>query len=434
MELVVGDTLKTLIQRVGPLPVTLVLDISLYVCEALDAAHKLGLIHRDIKPDNIVLIAQREGPPTAKILDFGISRLRHEATGAAKGLTQTGMVIGTPEYMSPEQVMGKKGADIDGRSDLYSLGIVMYRMLTGELPFTGETTVEMFLQHLHSPVQAPHSMKPELAIPESVSAIVMKAMDKDRDKRFATGADMAAAIRKARGSTTVSTKKIDWGSLSTATASFGAEKDTPGAPAAPRPAISMRPSSTPGTGPVGPTIERSAYRQPNRGGRSPDQLPLGKVIRLATVIILMVAALMGWKYYQSRRATRALIGEPARVGASEPASSPETAHPSEASPEPPRTNTGPTNNGVQRPEQRNDLTDAEKVRILELNNMGTEYYREGGCEKALPPFQKVLDIDPGNPTAYAAVRNCMLKARRGENIPTVPVTSPPQDSSPPPNR
>ena len=108
MELVVGDTLKTLVQRAGPLPVSLVLDVTTHVCEALDTAHKLGLVHRDIKPENIVLVGQREGPPIAKILDFGISRLREETTGA-KGLTQTGMVIGTPEYMSPEQALGKRG-------------------------------------------------------------------------------------------------------------------------------------------------------------------------------------------------------------------------------------------------------------------------------------------------------------------------------------
>ena len=165
MELVVGDTLKTLVQRTGPLPVSLVLDIASHVCDALDAAHKLGLVHRDIKPENIVLIAQREGPPMAKILDFGISRLREETTGN-KGLTQTGMVIGTPEYMSPEQALGKRGDEIDGRSDLYSLGIVMYRMLTGELPFKAETTVEMILQHLRTPPMPPHLLKPELAIPE----------------------------------------------------------------------------------------------------------------------------------------------------------------------------------------------------------------------------------------------------------------------------
>ena len=181
MELVVGDTLKTLVQRTGPLPVSLVLDVAVHVCEALDAAHKLGLIHRDIKPENIVLIAQREGPPIAKILDFGISRLREETAGV-KGLTQTGMVIGTPEYMSPEQAMGKRGDEIDGRSDLYSLGIVMYRMLTGELPFEAETTVEMILQHLRTPPIPPHLLKSELAIPENVSSIVMKALEKDREQ------------------------------------------------------------------------------------------------------------------------------------------------------------------------------------------------------------------------------------------------------------
>ncbi len=107
------------------------------------------------------------------------------------------MVIGTPEYMSPEQAMGKRGDEIDGRSDLYSLGIVMYRMLTGELPFQAETTVEMILEHLKTPPMPPHKLKPELAIPEAVSAIVMKALEKDREKRFATGAEMAAAIKRA---------------------------------------------------------------------------------------------------------------------------------------------------------------------------------------------------------------------------------------------
>jgi serine/threonine-protein kinase len=124
------------------------------------------------------------------------------------------MVIGTPEYMSPEQALGKRGDDIDGRSDLYSLGIVMYRMLTGELPFKAETTVEMILQHLRTPPIPPHLAKPELAIPEAVSAIVMKALEKDREKRFATGAEMAAAFKKARGSITLHSRKIDWRAFS----------------------------------------------------------------------------------------------------------------------------------------------------------------------------------------------------------------------------
>src|SRR5208283_5975727 len=230
MELVVGDTLKTLIHRAGPLPVTLVLDVAGHVCQALDAAHKLGLVHRDIKPDNIVLVAQRGGSPIAKILDFGISSLREESA-LGKGLTQTGMVIGSPEYMSPEQAVGKRGGEIDGRSDLYSLGIVMYRMLTAELPFQAETTMEMFMQHLKTPPKPPHLLKPGLAIPESVSMIVMKALEKDRNKRYASGAEMAAAIKKARGSVTVASRKIDWAALSSAPALFGADRDAPNSPA-----------------------------------------------------------------------------------------------------------------------------------------------------------------------------------------------------------
>ncbi len=436
MELVVGDTLKTLIERVGALPVTLVLDITLHVCEALDAAHKLGLIHRDIKPDNIVLIAQREGPPLAKILDFGISRLRQEAASGAKGLTQTGMVIGTPEYMSPEQVMGKKGTDIDGRSDLYSLGIVMYRMLTGELPFTGETTVEMFLQHLHTPAQSPHQIKPELAIPESVSAIVMKAMDKDRDKRFATGAEMAAAIKKARGSTTVSTRKIDWESLSTAEASFGAEKNIPVPPPGRASLPPQRIAPSPATGPVGPSVDRTAYRAPTRGGPPTHQFPPGKLLRLALVIILMGGTLAGWKYYQSWRATKNNSPIPSAMPA-EPSPAPVISSPGGQTSEPPKAvSSSPAPDG-QHSGSHTELTDAEKEKIKELNNTGAIYYREGGCDKALHPFQEVLDIDPKNPTAYAIVRNCMMKARNAGNgprtEPPLPIATPPQDSSPPPN-
>ena len=106
----------------------------------------------------------------------------------------------------------------------------MYRMLTGELPFKAETTVEMILQHLRTPPIPPHLAKPELAIPEAVSAVVMKALGKDREKRFATGAEMAAAFKKARGSITLHSRKIDWTALSSASASFGTEISTSGSP------------------------------------------------------------------------------------------------------------------------------------------------------------------------------------------------------------
>ncbi len=201
MELVQGESLKSRIEREGPIPVAVVLDIALQVCQALEAAHASGMIHRDIKPDNIFLVTQPDAAPIAKVLDFGIARLKEGVTGQSMPgmtLTGTGVVIGTPEYMSPEQAMGKRGEQLDGRSDLYSLGIVMYRMLTGELPFKAETTVEMILHHIQTRPQAPQSLKPQLGIPNSVSALVMKALEKDRERRFPSAAAMAEAIRAPR--------------------------------------------------------------------------------------------------------------------------------------------------------------------------------------------------------------------------------------------
>ena len=358
MELVVGDTLKTLIQRTGPLPVSLVLDIASHVCEALDAAHKLGLVHRDIKPENIVLIAQREGPPVAKILDFGISRLREETSGA-KGLTQTGMVIGTPEYMSPEQALGKRGDEIDGRSDLYSLGIVMYRMLTGELPFQAETTVEMILQHLKTPPKAPHQLKPELAIPEAVSAIVMKALEKDREKRYATGAEMAAAIKKARGSTTLASRKIDWGALSSAAASFGAESDAPSSPAVRSSAATARPAPASAAAPAPPAAEKPIYRTSARIGPPRKEFPTRLVLTLVAVAVLMWGAFAAWKYFESWRSAKQAAGK-RRARRSRPAKTPELSPAGEQkTAETPKIEPASPVPSGQRPAPRKDLSYAE---------------------------------------------------------------------------
>jgi serine/threonine-protein kinase len=193
MELVEGESLslKSLIVRSGPLGPAWVLETARQVAEALEAAHTLGLVHRDLKPDNIVLVPRPGSAPLVKILDFDIARLKEEASGAGQAgltLTGTGVVIGTPDYMSPEQAMGRRGEDIDRRSDLYSLGIVMYRMLTGELPFKADTTVEMILHHIQTPPKPPQVLKPELYIPDAASTIVMKALEKNREQRFASAA------------------------------------------------------------------------------------------------------------------------------------------------------------------------------------------------------------------------------------------------------
>jgi serine/threonine protein kinase len=422
MELVVGDTLKTLVQRAGPLPVSLVLDVASHVCEALDAAHRLGLVHRDIKPENIVLIGQREGPPVAKILDFGISRLREETSGI-KGLTQTGMVIGTPEYMSPEQALGKRGDDIDGRSDLYSLGIVMYRMLTGELPFKAETTVEMILQHLRTPPIPPHLAKPELAIPEAVSAIVMKALEKDREKRFATGAEMAAAFKKARGSITLHSRKIDWRALSSASASFGTEIPTPGSSTTSTTVARLAASSP--ASPAAPLTEKTIYRTSARIGPPPREFPTRLVLTLLTFALLIGGVFAGWKYFRSGASAKRPLPPTMTV---EPPTSKEQKSAERKSSVAPEVAPAPVVADEKRPAEHKRLSYEEQAKVIELDSLADIDYNQGGCEKALPTYQQVLEIDPRDPRAYAAVQMCYAKARSGE--PIAPATSP--DSSPHP--
>ncbi len=195
MELVLGKDVGEILQSDGPMSVPRAVRVATQVAQALGFAHKLGIVHRDIKPGNIILTTNEQGQETAKVLDFGIAKLREAVEGAKPGMTMTGMVVGTPLYMSPEQFMGKKaGQEIDGRTDLYSLGVVLYQMVTAQLPFEGDTLYSLMMQHMEGNVRPPHELVPELQIPESLSLVILKAIDKDRDQRFQTAEEFVAAL------------------------------------------------------------------------------------------------------------------------------------------------------------------------------------------------------------------------------------------------
>jgi serine/threonine protein kinase/Flp pilus assembly protein TadD len=196
MEFIEGESLRDVIQRQAPLPVARVCRIAKQVAGALEAAHQLGMIHRDIKPGNILLTRPPEGgeqEEVAKVLDFGIAKIRevHLAAGGAT-LTRTGTSIGTPAYMSPEQAMGTTGAGLDGRADLYSLGVVMYEMLSGELPIQAESEVQMLIGQIHNTPQPIRARRPEL--PVGIGAVVMQCLEKDPAQRPASGAALIAQI------------------------------------------------------------------------------------------------------------------------------------------------------------------------------------------------------------------------------------------------
>jgi serine/threonine-protein kinase len=185
MEYLDGRTLKELLVRNGPTPIPIAIDYARQILSALAFAHRNGIVHRDIKPHNIVV----GGDGRLKVTDFGIAR-----SGASQ-MTEVGSIVGTAQYLSPEQA---RGAPVDPRSDLYSLGIVLYEMLTGKVPFTGETPVEIAMKHLSEVPKPPSELRPE--VPHDLDAVVMRALAKDPGQRYGSAEEMDADLaRVARG-------------------------------------------------------------------------------------------------------------------------------------------------------------------------------------------------------------------------------------------
>jgi serine/threonine protein kinase/Flp pilus assembly protein TadD len=185
MEYVSGEDLKSLIRRIGQFTVGKTVLIALQVCEGLGEAHRLGVVHRDLKPQNIMI--DSEG--NVRIMDFGIAR-----SLKTKGITDTGEIFGTPEYMSPESLEGK---EVDGRTDIYALGIILYEMLTGRVPFEGETPLTVALKQKTEIPKDPRNINAQ--IPESLSHMILKCMNKEKGKRYSDTQELTAELEKIEG-------------------------------------------------------------------------------------------------------------------------------------------------------------------------------------------------------------------------------------------
>jgi serine/threonine protein kinase len=190
MEYVDGKDLKSTIRKTDRLPEDKALSIAIEVCAGLAEAHELGVVHRDLKPQNIMI--EKKG--RAKILDFGIAR-----SIEAKGVTQTGTMIGTPAYMSPEQVEGK---ETDQRSDIYSFGVVLYEMVTGKVPFTGESAFSVALKHKTEVPAAPKSINETLS--DNLSETILKCMEKKREDRFQKAEELLDELKNIKIGKTIS--------------------------------------------------------------------------------------------------------------------------------------------------------------------------------------------------------------------------------------
>ena len=182
MEYVAGEDLKSMIRMSKRLSIGTAVGIAKQICEGLAEAHALGVVHRDLKPSNIMI--DKDG--NVRIMDFGIAR-----SLKGKGITGAGVMIGTPEYMSPEQVEGK---DVDQRTDIYSLGVIIYEMVTGRVPFEGDTPFTVGVKHKSEMPRNPREVNPQ--IPEDLSGVILRCLEKDKEKRYQSAADMRAELEK----------------------------------------------------------------------------------------------------------------------------------------------------------------------------------------------------------------------------------------------
>lgn len=286
MELVEGQNLRQIIKQQGPLPPATVSEITTQVCSALQVAHQQNVVHRDLKPDNIMVNATISGL-RVKVLDFGIAKLRDLSTS---NLTMTGNVMGTPHYMSPEQCLGE---EIDSRSDLYSLGVVMYQMLTGSLPFNSPTSTAVVMQHVNK--EPPSLRSINLSISPAVEAVVLRALAKRREDRpqsaDALARELGAAVNAAASSPVVARGP-------------GVEP--------PRPAVQQMPTTVMNT----PVSESAGYLSLGQVRVAPPAQPAASnarskvtAILVVVTLVLLASSIAAYFIFFSFSAKRDILGE-----------------------------------------------------------------------------------------------------------------------------
>ncbi|MFK7987428.1 MAG: serine/threonine protein kinase [Sandaracinaceae bacterium] len=195
MEFLDGPPLTEAIAN-GPLMIEQTVDVARQLCDALGAAHERGIVHRDLKPDNVHLVKRGNRDDFVKVLDFGIAKV---GNAADKKLTQAGQVFGTPHYMSPEQC---SGSEVDHRTDIYALGVILYEMVTGQVPFDADNLMGVLTKHVYENPIPPREFPPPVDVPPGLEAVILKCLEKKPDARYASMADLRADLERIQAGAT----------------------------------------------------------------------------------------------------------------------------------------------------------------------------------------------------------------------------------------
>ena len=459
MEYVKGRDLRHVIQESGPLPLERALHITWQVSSALATAHQQGITHRDIKPENILLVWQASGKDLVKVLDFGIAKVREGAMDLGGGYTatQTGMVVGTPQYISPEQAMGHGGDQIDGRADLYSLGIVVYEMLTGKQPFESDTAMGLLLHHLQTVPTPPHLMAPDRKIPPAVSMALMKALEKDPAKRFQNANEMlealATAKKQATSQTGVATHVItptvmaaagtpSPSAMATMPLSATATPTLTPTMAASSPAVA-RATPAPAAAKAIPAMDKTIVIATSRKTSPPVAKPIGLPAAAPTgrrwlvpaLVAVLVLGALGMVVRQRHKTAAQIpapsvqpvtapaetappVATPVVQPASAPAHSETAAQPETAAPvKKKKSSAKPAQEAANQPQpktaaQAQPAQDAQPQQgkvdpdVRRLLMIGKQQYQNGKYGMAMNSFRAALELDPGNPWALRGIEAC----------------------------
>jgi serine/threonine-protein kinase len=322
MEYLEGKDLGEVVRAEGALAWARVRDIVMQICRALRAAHEKNIVHRDMKPENIFLVHREGRPEFVKILDFGIAKVMGLDPNGPR-LTRTGTVFGTPEYMAPEQAEGKEA---DYRADVYAVGCIAYHLITGRTPFIADNFMAMLTKHMTEDPVPPSVCRPDLAITPEMDALVGKALEKDRSKRYQTMAEFLEAVSTCRGPDKVSGQP--------AAASYTLEMGGAHAKAALKMVEPVERASDADLGPLGEAVAASEFG--DRPARPARRRPNLKLI-LAAVGVLLGAAGGGWLALHLRNSSAPTPETAKVIPPSEPTPAPmPVPTPAPAAPAPPQ--------------------------------------------------------------------------------------------------